>query len=207
MSARILLVIPDVLAREMLIGYLRGLSAGYSVSAVSDGRSALDLLRNFPADAVVLDSELPDIDALPLARRISTEYSHAKILFRLQDSRYSSILDALDSGAVGFLLGERLETEIGPALRTVFSGKISISPVITRGTPTQAFLKELRRSRFLKMFTPMEHAVLQCIREAMTNRKIAETLHMSVSTVKSHKSNIMDKMGIRNSPEILKISG
>jgi len=204
MTARILLVVSDDRARETFSGYLRGLPAGYSLSTAPDGRAALDMLRSAPVDAVIFGSGLPNSEFPSLARRISTEYSHVKILIIAGDSRCALILDAFDAGAVGYLLTEQFEAEIGAALRTVFSGKTYLSPRITRGTPLKTFLKELRRTYFQEIFTRTELAVLKCIQMAMSNRRIAETLHISVSTVKTHKTHIMDKLGIRNAPEIMK---
>ncbi len=202
MTSRILLVLPD--AHETRSILPRGLSAEYSVSAAPDGRSALDLLRNSPADAVIIDSESTDIDNLFLERRISTYYPRIKILILAEDDRRDSIFGAFNAGVAGYLLKKNGETEIDEALRTILDGNIFISQKIAQGASPEAFLKRVRQAHFQEIFTRMELAVLQCIRNAMSNAQIAETLHISVSTVKTHKSHIMGKLGFRKSPEIIK---
>ncbi len=200
MPSRILLVIPD--ARETRSILPRGLSAAYSVSAAPDGRSALDLLRNSSSDAVIIDSQLPDMDNLSLAQSISSEYPRIKILILAEDDRRNSIFGAFNVGAAGYLLKRECEIKIDAALRTILDGNIFICQKIAQGTSPEAFLHKLRQNHFSQLFTKREHEIMECMRERISNREISERLHISISTVKSHKRSVMDKLGIRKSTEI-----
>jgi len=202
MTARILLVIPDVRARETLSILLRGLPAVESVFSASDGRSALDLLRNSHFNVLIIDCDLIDGDITAFVSSVSDEYPHIKILALAGDSHNNSMLRAFNAGAVGYLTEERFKPEIGAALPSILDGKIYISPGITQGASPEAFLQKLRRTNFSQQFTVREHEILECMRKRMSNREIAEKLNISITTVKSHKETIMDKLGIRKSVKI-----
>lgn len=202
MTARILLVIPNVPTRETLIGYLRGLPAVESVFSASDGKSALDLLRNSHFNVLIIYCDLIDGDYTAFVSSVSDEYPHIKILVSDGDSHDNSMLRAFNAGAVGYLPEERFKPEIGATLRSILDGNIFISPGITQGASPEAFLQKLRRTNFSQQFTVREHEILECMRKRMTNREIAEELNISITTVKSHKETIMDKLGIRKSVKI-----
>jgi DNA-binding NarL/FixJ family response regulator len=112
------------------------------------------------------------------------------------------MLRAFNAGAVGYLTEERFKPEIGAALRAFQDGKIYISPGITQGASPEAFLQKLRRTNFSQQFTVREHEILECMRKRMSNREIAEELSISITTAKSHKEKIMDKLGIHKSVKI-----
>ncbi len=111
MNLRILLVIPDALARETISILPRGLFNEYSAFTATNGRFSLSLLQSAPANAVIIDYELPEMGVLSPAPRISTEYPHAKTLALAEDSRRDSILDAFDVDAAENVFRVRSKTE------------------------------------------------------------------------------------------------
>ncbi len=162
----------------------------------------LNLLRNAYFNILIIDSDLTGSNYLSLISSISGEYPHVKIMILAEDSHRDSILRAFNAGAAGYLHRNRFEIEIGAALQAIQDGNTFISPDITQGASPETFLQKLRRTNFSQQFTVREHEIMECIRKRMSNREIAEELIISIVTVKSHKKNIMDKLGIRKSVKI-----
>ena len=104
-------------------------------------------------------------------------------------------LDAVRSGVRGYVLKEQAAQELIAALRQVLSGSIYLSPSISESVVTALLSRKEQPSDLL---TPREKQVLQLIAEGKTTKDIASLLHLSVKTAESHRSNIMNRLGVHN---------
>jgi DNA-binding NarL/FixJ family response regulator len=171
------------------------------VGEASNGREALDLVRSITADVVLMDVQMPEMDGLQATRRIVAEIDrppHVVILTTFERDEY--IFDALRAGASGFLLKNAPPEDLIDAIRIVASGEALLSPSVTRrvigsfnGTAVPTAPPD--EVRFL---TERELEVLAKVAEGLSNAEIASALFVGEATVKTHVSNVLAKLHLRD---------
>ncbi len=168
----------------------------------SDGRQAVDLARRLRPDVVLMDVEMPGMDGLEATRRITAEDGPAVLILTTFD-RDEYLFAALQAGASGFLLKNGTPEALTEAVRVLARGDALLAPEITRrviatfarpGVPAGAG----HDTRKLADLTPREHEVLVLLAGGATNAEIAAALHLGETTVKTHVSRVLMKLGARD---------
>jgi DNA-binding NarL/FixJ family response regulator len=172
------------------------------VGEAVDGLDALALLRSHRADVVLMDLRMPRLDGIQATATITAEQPECRVIalttFDLDDYAFR----ALRAGASGFLLKDARSEEIVEAIRTVHAGHGVIAPPTTRRLiqhlasaphPDTARAAEIRAA-----LTPREFGTLLEIATGDTNREIAERLHLSEATIKTHVGHVLAKLGLRD---------
>lgn len=168
----------------------------------ADGRDALALVRSRRVDVVLMDLRMPRLDGIQATATITAEQPDCRVIalttFDLDDYAFR----ALRAGASGFLLKDARSEEIVDAVRTVHAGHGVIAPSTTRRLiehiaagpdPDAARAAEVRAA-----LTPREFDTLLEIATGDTNREIAERLHLSEATIKTHVGHVLAKLGLRD---------
>jgi two-component system response regulator NreC len=175
------------------------------VAEAEDGRRALSLVRDFVPHVVVLDVEMPDLNGIEAARQILTEFPHIKVIALSMYSDRRFVVNMLKAGANGYLLKDCAFEELAHAIRLAMSDRIYLSPGVADmvvkdyvNTPPSG-----SQSAFA-VLTPREREVLQLLSDGNRTSQIAETLHISVKTVETHRQQIMNKLGIKSVAELTK---
>jgi DNA-binding NarL/FixJ family response regulator len=117
----------------------------------------------------------------------------------------SYVLRALKAGARGYLLKDSAEADLIKAVHVVYAGKSFFSPAVSK-VLLDDYVRKLKRSGTedaYDMLTPREREVLQLIAEGKSNKDVANLLNLSVYTVESHRSNLMEKLNLRGLPELI----
>jgi DNA-binding NarL/FixJ family response regulator len=173
-----------------------------------DGASALNLIQELTPDVAVLDINMPNMKGFEVARRIAQQGLKVGIIFLTMYDDERMFNEALNVGALGYLLKDSAITDIAESVRAVASGKHFISPSISRflinRSSRGAALGEKRPS--LKDLTPSELRVLKLISEHKTSKEIAAQLFISHRTVENHRSNICQKLGLHGSNALIKFA-
>ncbi|WP_433023468.1 response regulator [Kribbella sp. CA-294648] len=172
------------------------------VGEAADGLDALALVRSHRVDVVLMDLRMPRLDGIQATATITAEQPDCRVIalttFDLDDYAFR----ALRAGASGFLLKDARGEEIIGAIRTVHAGHGVIAPPTTRRLiqhlasaphPDAARAAEVRAA-----LTPREFGTLLEIATGDTNREIAERLHLSEATVKTHVGHVLAKLGLRD---------
>jgi DNA-binding NarL/FixJ family response regulator len=179
------------------------------VGEAADGRQAVHLATVLSPDVVVMDVRMPVMDGIEATRRItSTGGSRVLILTTFDLDEY--VFEALRAGASGFALKSRPLEELLSAIRTVAAGEALLAPSVTRrliahfaDQARTAKPQEPQAPRGLAELTEREREVLSLVARGLSNAELAQRLHVSLPTAKTHVSRILTKLGARDRTQLV----
>jgi DNA-binding NarL/FixJ family response regulator len=185
----------------MRAGFKAVLEAAGNIEVVAEaenGEEAVRAAREHKPDVVLIDIRMPEMDGIEATRRMPNQRVLILTTFGLDEY----IIDALRAGASGFLLKNAPTNEVIEAVRAVAAGDAVLSPAITRQLLDQVGRRlpapVSRTPDAVAALTEREREVLRMMAGGMTNAEIAEALVVSEATVKSHVSNLLGKLGLRD---------
>ena len=189
----LLLVDDHTLVREGLKRILESPGDGraWRVKAASDGFEALEALRAAPFDVAIVDLSMPGMSGLDLIRRIRSEMPRVRILVLSMHTEDQYIVRAIRNGAHGYLSKDSAGAELVAAVRKLAAGGTYVTADLAERVVLLLNSPELPRHTDL---SDRELEVLRLLVAGQTPSDIAQTLHMSVKTVSTHKSRIQEKL-------------
>ncbi|MEO3796340.1 response regulator transcription factor [Nonomuraea sp. B10E15] len=204
---RVLLAEDQVLVRDsfkLLIDTTPGL---VTVGEAGTGAEAVLLARRHRPDVVLMDVRMPDMDGIEATRRICADPAGpgTRVLMLTTFDQDDYVYASLRAGASGFLLKHATATELLAAIRVVAAGEALLAPTVTR----RLIADVLRRShpapatRDLGHITQREREVLTLVGTGMSNSEIAEHLHLTVGTVKTHIGRLLAKLHARDRAQLV----
>jgi len=173
------------------------------VGEATDGISAVELAQQFKPDVVLMDIGMPGMDGFEATRRIRAQVPEAKVLVLTMHRSDEYFFQMLEAGALGYVLKGAETGELISAVRAVARGEVFLYPSMARRL-VQQFLRQAgadppQRPRL----TPREKQILNLVAEGYSNKEIAERLVVSPSTVHSHRTNLMQKLGLSTRHELV----
>jgi len=202
---RIVLVDDHKLMRSGLRVLLEQQSDFAVVGEASDGREAVALVDAQKPDVLVMDIGMPNLNGIEAAAQITQAHPEMSIVMLSMHSDESYVLRALKAGAKGYLLKDSAETDLIRAVRSVAESKSFFSPAVSK-VLLDDYVRKLKRSGTedpYDLLTPREREVLQLVAEGKSNKDVANLLNLSVYTVETHRSNIMEKLNLHGVPELI----
>ncbi len=200
MSGPIRIMIADdhTILRQGLVRLLEDQPEFKVVEEATNGRMALEKALDLKPDIIIMDIAMPLMNGIEAAKRIKKHLPKTKIIILSMYSHENYIHELLKTGISGYLLKDSSGRDIIHAIQAAMKNETFLSPSISKKImDTYLFpRKGLSREERFKQLSNREREVFQLIAEGLSTRQIAETLYISVSTVKSHKINIMEKLGI-----------
>jgi two-component system, NarL family, response regulator NreC len=175
------------------------------LAEANDGREAMSLVETFKPDVSVLDITMPNLNGIDAARQISAKQPDVAIVILSMHSDEGYVLRALKAGARGYLLKESPEADFIQAVRSVSDGKAFFSPAVSRML-VEDYVRQLQDKDIedsYDLLTPRERELLQLIAEGKSNKDIANMLNLSLYTVETHRSNILEKLNLHSVPELI----
>ncbi len=172
------------------------------VGEAAEGREAIDKVRQFSPDVVLMDIAMPLMDGLEATRRIHKENPKAKVLILTQHDNREYMLSSIKAGVAGFVPKRAVASELVSAIRVVHQGDSYLYPSIAR-VLIGDYLQQVEQDPYDSL-TNREREVLKLVAEAHTSREIADLLCVSVKTVLGHRTKIMEKLDIHNRTELVK---
>jgi len=165
------------------------------VGEASNGAEAVQLADKLRPRVIVMDCQLPEMTGLDATRRILQVHPDTAILMLSMHSEDTLVRQALDAGARGYVLKNAMDLDLASAIKNVAAGHAVID-------------KQLQRVETLKgerdgALTARELEILQHIVAGKSNKEIASDLDLSVNTVSVHRANIMDRLGIHKTAELV----
>jgi DNA-binding NarL/FixJ family response regulator len=202
---RILIADDHGIVRAGLRLLLDRISGAEVVAEASDGREAVRLAKAFQPDIVLMDVAMPLLNGLDAARQISRENPRTGIIVLSMYMDESYILRALDAGARGYLIKDNADDELENAIRSVAAGRPFFSRVIA-DTLLEDHVHVMRKQGVTESYdllTEREREVLHLLAEGKSNKETAAVLNLSPYTVDTHRTNLMQKLGLHNTAEIV----
>ena len=175
------------------------------VGEASDGLEALRLCTELQPDILIVDIAMPKLNGIEVAARVQKNERPPQVVVLSMHADESYILRALAAGARAYLLKDATDEDLLPALRTVSTGKPFFSPAVS-AVLVEDYMRRLRSRGLTDSFhllTDREKEVLQLLAEGRTNKEVATLLDLGVSTVETHRANLMQKLNLHNTAEIV----
>ncbi len=202
---RILLVDDHAIVRRGLKSLLETEPGVQVVGEASDGLDAFRLCEELRPDLVVADIAMPNMNGIELTARLQKHEQPPRVLILSMHADESYILRALAAGARAYLLKNATDEDLLPAVRAVSAGKTYFSPTVTT-VLVEDYMRQLQ-SRGLTdsyhLLTDREKEVLQLLAEGRSNKEVASLLELGVSTIETHRANLMQKLNLHNTAEIV----
>jgi len=175
------------------------------VGEASDGLELLNLLKKLTPHMVILDISMPNLRGIEATREVKMICPDVKVLILTMHKNKEYLYHAIFAGAEGYLLKEDADTELFSAIETIRQGRVYISPLLS-GELTDDLLQICRgdgKPPFERL-TTREREVLKLIAEGKSNKEIADLLFISVRTVEHHRANIMKKLSLKKTADVVK---
>lgn len=195
---RIMIADDHTILRQGLVRLLEDQPEFKVVEEATNGRMALEKALDLKPDIIIMDIAMPLMNGIEAAKRIKKHLPKTKIIILSMYSHENYIHELLETGISGYLLKDSSGRDIIHAIQAAMKNETFLSPSISKKVmDTYLFpRKKLSREERFKQLSNREREVFQLIAEGLSTRQIAESLYVSVSTVKSHKIKIMEKLGI-----------
>ncbi len=175
------------------------------VGEAADGQEVVRLAEELSPSIVIMDVGMPHLNGIDASAQIIHRNPRVGIIILSMHSDEGYIVRALGAGAKGYLLKESLEEDIVQAVRIVAQGRPFFSPRITQ-TLLDDYVRQLRQKGLqdsYDLLTDREKEVLHLIAEGKSNKEVATMLDLSVYTVETHRTNLMQKLNLHNTAEIV----
>lgn len=199
-TIRLLLADDHDLFRELLGRVLTMEKDIQVVGEATNGLEAVQQARALKPSVILMDINMPIVDGLAATRQIAEEQPGAAIIVLTMYKHTHQVLQAMRSGARGYLLKNAQAQEVLAAVRTVHQGGVLIEPEVagTVVTEYRRLSQTAEQQQGLSMLTDREIAIIRFVAAGLSNREIANKLSYSEKTVKNYLSNIFSKLGIRD---------
>jgi DNA-binding NarL/FixJ family response regulator len=203
-TIRVILADDHTLLRAGLRALLEGLPGVEVVAEAADGVEALALVEAHRPDVVLMDIAMPRLSGLDVAARLGQERPEARVLILSMHKDEAYVLRAVLAGAAGYLLKDSDTEELGLAIRAVARGETYLSPAVSRHLFADYRRQAGDQASPAGALTPRQRAVLRLIAEGATTKAIARQLGISIKTVESHRTLLMERLGIHDVPGLVR---
>ena len=199
---RVMLVDDHTMVRRGLATFLKVFDDLELAGEAASGREAIQLCAQLQPDVILMDMVMPDMDGAAATRLIRRQLPSVQVLALTSFKEEALVQSALQAGAIGYLLKDVSADELAQAIRAAHAGRSTLSPEAAQAL-VHATSQPARPGMDL---TGRELAVLTLLVEGLNNTQIAARLTISPSTVKSHVSNILAKLGVASRTEAVTLA-
>lgn len=202
---RILLADDHNILRDGLRLLLERHSGFTVVAEASDGRETVQLAQEHAPDVVVMDIAMPNMNGIEATRRIVEKHPRTGVVILSMHFDESYVIRSLKAGARAYLLKNAVKSDLISAIHAVRLGKSFFSPKISRILQedyVQALGSKGADDSY-DLLTGREREILQLVAEGKTNKEIANALNVSLYTVDTHRTHILQKLNLHSVPEVI----
>jgi DNA-binding NarL/FixJ family response regulator len=175
------------------------------IGEAADGLEALRLCSELSPDLLIIDISMPLMNGIEVASRAQKLEPSPGVIILSMHADESYIMRALAAGARGYLVKDATDEDLIPAVRAVAAGKPFFSPTVA-AVLMEDYVRQLRArglSDSYELLTDREREILQLLAEGRSNKEVAALLDVGLSTVETHRANLMQKLNLHNTAEIV----
>jgi two-component system, NarL family, response regulator NreC len=175
------------------------------VGEANDGREAVSMAEKLKPDVVVMDIGMPSLNGIEACRQIHAALPDTQVVMLSMHSDEGYVLRALKAGAKAYLLKDSAQADLARAIQAVVAGKSFFSPAVGK-VLLEDYMRKLERTGAedsYELLSAREREILQLVAEGKSSKEIANLLSLSVYTVETHRARIMQKLNLRNIPELI----
>ena len=205
-TIRVVLTDDHEMFRSGLKGLLEKQPDFKVVALAQDGEELLEKLNGIKADCVVMDLSMPNMDGLTALKAVRAKFPKIKCLVLTMQKDHEHFKHAMAAGACGYLLKDSAFDQLVLAIKVIMKGKNFISPAISNLIAEQ-YVRSMDQGGdepSLEILTAREKEILGCIADGKANKNIAAQLKISIRTVETHRSRLIQKLGLKTTASLVK---
>jgi DNA-binding NarL/FixJ family response regulator len=175
------------------------------VAEAADGHETVRLAEEHSPDVVIMDLAMPIMNGIEATRRIVAKSPHTAVVILSMHQDESYVLGSLNAGAKGYLLKDSMRKEVIEAIRAVSQGRSFLTRKVS-AMLQEDYISQLRRRGLedsYELLTDREREILQLIAEGRANKEVASLLNISLTTVETHRTHILQKLDLHSVPELI----
>ena len=203
---RILLVDDHALVRAGMKALLQKIEGIEVAADMGDGLEAVKYVQTAPPDLVLMDIAMPGLNGLDATARIVKESPATRVILLSMHANEEYLRQALQVGASGYLLKGAELAELEMAIRTVVGGEAYLTPAVAKFTIEAYREKSEGPTGPLAKLSMRQREILQLVAEGQTTKDIAHRLNLSVKTVETHRSQLMERLDIHDVPGLVRFA-
>ena len=178
------------------------------VGEAGNGREGLRKAKKLKPDLAVVDISLPDQSGIQLTREIRSLLSHTRIMIVSMHSKIDYIAEAFQAGATGYVVKESASERLLQGLESVANGDYFLDSSVSHAVVENLMKTPVKEARITDAdygtLTPREQEVMRLLAEGLSSKEVASKLFISPKTVENHRSNIMNKLGLHSTIELIR---
>jgi two-component system response regulator NreC len=175
------------------------------IGEAADGRDTIRLAEEQSPDVVIMDIAMPNMNGIEATRRIVASKPQTAVLILSMHQDESYVLRSLKAGARGYLLKDSVRSDVIDAIRAVVQGRSFLTKKVSR-ILQEDYVREMERRGVedsYDLLTDREREILQLVAEGRTNKEVASILNISLTTVETHRTHILQKLNLHSVPELI----
>ena len=201
---RVLVADDHTIVRDGLVALLNSSGDCQVVGQAADGVSTVELALKTQPDVVVVDISMPKLNGIEVVRRLTKELESTRILVLTMHAEEEYVMHVVRAGAAGFLLKDSASAEMLAAVRALASGRGYFGTHASKVLAQQVQKPHAQLEDPYRDLTSREREVFHLIVEGMTTKEIARQLGTSTKTAENHRFRVLDKLGARNTAELIR---
>jgi two-component system, NarL family, response regulator NreC len=207
MSVTVLLVDDHPIVRQGLRNLLDSMPDFKVVGEAGDGLQALELIERVQPQVLVIDVVMPGLTGLEVTQRVKRQWPVVKVIILSMQNNEAYVVSALKSGASGYILKDTGPEELVDAIRAVVKGERYLSKQLSERI-INAYVSKMDEAEVdpYDTLTNREKEILHLVAEGYTNQEIAERLFISPRTAELHRSNVLNKLSLKNQVDLVRFA-
>lgn len=207
MSVSVLLVDDHPIVRQGLRNLLESIPEFRVIGEAGDGLQALEMVEKVQPQVLVIDVMMPGLTGIEVTQRVKRQWPATKVIILSMQNNEAYVVSALKSGASGYILKDTGPEELVDAIRTVVKGERYLSKQLSERL-INAYVSKVDEAEVdpYDTLTNREKEILHLVAEGYTNNEIAERLFISPRTAELHRSNVINKLGLKNQVDLVRFA-